>query len=179
MRWQGTCYRAHDPRWAWTPTSGEGAAAKGGRFNPVGVPALYLALSIEGMLLEMGHGFAHRFDPLTVCSSSVDVDDLADLRTVRGRAAEGVKLADMECAWSHELALGKVPPSWRISTALIERGAAGILVPSFATGARSDIGNLVLWRWGASLPHKVEVHDPEGRLPRDQASWADPSQKGS
>jgi len=32
----------------------------------MGVPALYLALTIEGMLVEMGHDFGHRFDPLTV-----------------------------------------------------------------------------------------------------------------
>lgn len=179
MRWKGTCYRAHDPRWAWTPTSGEGAAAKGGRFNPVGMPALYLALTIEGMFLEMGHGFAHRFDPLTVCSYSADVDGLVDLRTEEERTAEGISLADMECAWAYERARGRTPPSWRISKALIGKGAAGILVPSFSRGARPGMDNLVLWRWGPTLPHKVEVHDPEGRLPRDQSSWVPSVGEGS
>lgn len=80
MRWQGIAYRAHDPRFAFAPTCGEGAAAKGGRFNPVGTPALYLALTLEGMFVEMGHGFGHRLEPLTVCSYDIDVDDLVDLR---------------------------------------------------------------------------------------------------
>jgi len=56
---------------------------------------------------------------------------------------------------------------------LIAKGAAGILSPSFATGARPDMANLILWRWGSELPHKVEVHDPSGRLPKDQSSWPD------
>jgi RES domain-containing protein len=171
LRWRGTCYRAHDPKWAWTPLSGDGAAAKGGRFNAVNTPALYLALTVEGMLVEMGHGFAHRFDPLTICAYNVDVDDIVDLRTESGRAAERIDLAAMGCPWAYDLASGRRPVSWEIAETLIEKGAAGILTPSFATGARPDMANLVLWRWGPELPHKVEVHDPTGRLPRDQSSW--------
>jgi RES domain-containing protein len=151
---------------------GEGAAAKGGRFNPVGVPALYLALTVEGMLLEMGHGFGHRFDPLTVCSYAVDVADVTDLRTEAGRSAADVDLADMACAWAYDLANGRTPPSWSVAKALIAKGAAGILTPSFAIGSRPDMANLVLWRWGRTLPYKVEVYDPRRRLPRDQSSWA-------
>jgi RES domain-containing protein len=165
------CYRAHDPQWAWTPLSGEGAAAKGGRFNPVGTPALYLALTIEGMFLEMGHGFARRFEPLTICSYDVDVDDLIDLRTEADRAAVAIGMADMSCAWAYDLTAGRRPASWTIADRLIAAGAAGILTPSFATGARIDMTNLVLWRWGADLPYRVEVHDPSGRLPKNQLSW--------
>jgi RES domain-containing protein len=126
------------------------------------------------MLLEMGHGFGHRFDPLTICSYSVDVDELIDLRTEAGRSTEGINLADMACAWAYDLASGRTPASWDVSKALITKGVAGILTPSFATGARPDMVNLVLWRWGPTLPHKVEVHDPSDRLPKDQSSWAPP-----
>ena len=174
MRWQGTAYRAHDPQWAWAPTSGAGAAIRGGRFNPAGVPALYLALTLEGMLLEMAHGFAHRFDPLTICSYDVDVEDILDLREDAGRLAAGVALAEMACAWAYDRSNGEVPASWTIAGSLIERGVAGILVPSFARGARPGMANLVLWRWGSQLPHKVAVNDPDERLPRDQSSWAVP-----
>ena len=164
MIWRGVCYRAHDPRWAWTPTSGDGAAAKGGRFNPIGIPALYLALSFEGMLVEMGHGFARRFDPLTICSYDVDVADIVDLRTDADRLGAGVNLADMSCAWARDLSDGRRPASWRIAEHLIAAGAAGILTPSFATHARAGMTNLVLWRWGDDLPHRVRLHDPDGRL---------------
>lgn len=171
MRWQGVAYRGHDPQWAWAPLSGDGAAAKGGRFNPVGVPALYLALTVEGLFLEMGHGFGHRFDPLTVCAYDADVADLVDLRSEAGRAEAGVALADMACAWAWDRASGRTPTSWGIARSLIAGGAAGILTPSFARGARADMANLVLWTWGPALPHRVTVHDPGGRLPRDQSSW--------
>ena len=171
MRWTGVCYRAHSPRWAFAPTSGEGAAVRGARFNPKGVRALYLALSVKGVLLETDHGLAHRFDPLTICSYSVDKDGLIDLRTDQARAAAGVGLSDMSSAWFNDLADQKTPASWSLSRRLIEAGASGVLTPSFARGARPDMANLVLWKWGADLPHKVEVIDPEGRLPKDQASW--------
>lgn len=166
MRWQGTAWRAHHPRWSWAPLSGEGAALKGGRFNPAGVPALYLALSIEGMWIEMGHGFAHRLDPLTVCAYEVDVDGITDLRD-----ASGADLAAMGCPWALDRAEGRKPASWAIAQRLIAEGASGILVPSFANRARPGMANLVLWRWGPQLPRKVTVHDPSGRLPRNDLSW--------
>ncbi|TCH96737.1 hypothetical protein EJV46_19365 [Roseococcus sp. SYP-B2431] len=166
MRWQGTAWRAHHPRWSWAPLSGEGAALKGGRFNPVGVPALYLALSIEGMWIEMGHGFAHRLDPLTVCSYEVDVDGIIDLRE-----PAGVTLAEMACPWALDRAEGRKPASWGLAQRLIADGASGILAPSFAHQARPEMTNLVLWRWGPEPPHKVTVHDPSGRLPRNDLSW--------
>jgi RES domain-containing protein len=131
-------------------------------------------LTVEGMLVEMGHGFGHRFDPLTICTYNVDVDDIVDLRTDCGRAAEAIDLASMACPWAYDLATGQPPASWEIAKSLIAKGAAGILSPSFATGARPDMANLILWRWGFELPHKVEVHDPSGRLPKDQSSWPDP-----
>ena len=173
MRWTGVAYRAHDPRWSFAPLSGEGAAVHGGRFNPKGTPAVYLALSVEGVLLEMGHGFAHRFDPLTICSYEVDMDGLVDLRTAEDQERSGVSPEELAAPWANDLATGAVPASWKLARRLIAEGSAGILVPSFARGARPGVSNIVLWRWGADLPHKVQVHDPEGRLPRNQASWPD------
>jgi RES domain-containing protein len=171
VRFQGVCYRGHDPRWAWSPISGEGAAANGGRFNAVDTPALYLALTLEGMFMEMGHGFGHRFDPLTVCTYDVDVEDVVDLRTDDARASEAVDASALACGWSYERLQGRNPPSWQVASQLIARGAAGILVPSFANGATAEMTNLVLWRWGDALPHLVRVFDPRGRLPKDQSSW--------
>ena len=132
----------------------------GGRFNPKGVPALYLALTIDGMIAEMTHGFAHRLDPLTICSYQVDVDDLVDLKDDDGRKANGVALADLSCAWVDDVANGRYPASWRIADRLIAQGRAAVLVPSFARGAKPDMTNLVLWKWGPALPHRVEVYDP-------------------
>jgi RES domain-containing protein len=164
MRFQGTCYRGHNPKWASNPLSGEGASLKGGRFNPVGISTLYLALTIEGVFLEMGGGFSHRFEPLTICSYAVDVENIVDLRDEAVRADNNVKLADMACDWEYGRAIGKIPASWILASNFIKNGVSGILVPSFAIGAAQHMSNLVLWKWGAALPHKVEIYDPNERL---------------
>jgi RES domain-containing protein len=171
VRFGGTCYRAHDPRWSFNPLSGEGARLKGGRFNPVGTSALYLATTLTGMFAEMGHGFARRFEPLTVCCYDVDVENVLDLADEGERARLGVSMQDLGCAWALDIAEGREPVSWSIARGLIADGIAGILAPSFANGAPEGASNLVLWRWGASSPHKVEVYDPSGRLPAGQLSW--------
>lgn len=171
MRFTGTCYRAHDPRWAFKPTSGEGAAVRGARFNPKSVPALYLALGIMTAVKEANQGFAHRIDPCVLCAYQVDCEDIADLTSEAGRAAFDVAFEDMACAWAFTLSEGERPASWSIHDRLRAKGIAGILVPSFAPGAESDDRNLVLWDWGPDIPHQVVVVDPSGRLPKDQLSW--------
>jgi RES domain-containing protein len=171
LRFVGTCYRAHDPRWSFKPISGEGAAIRGARFNPKGAPTLYLALTIITAVKEANQGFAHRIDPCVLCSYDVDCDDVVDLRTSADRERAGIEHEDMACAWMGLLAAGKRPPSWAIYEQLFERSVAGILVPSFAPGAVEADQNLVLWRWGEDLPHSVKVNDPSGRLPRNQLSW--------
>jgi RES domain-containing protein len=170
VRLQGVFYRGHDPQWAFSPLSGDGAKSKGGRFNPIGVPALYLGATIDTVIVEMTHGFAHRLEPLTMVSYDVDLEDIVDLRTAAGRRAAGVKLVDMDCPWELDLAYRREPASWRVANRL-RKTAAGILVRSFAKGAREDMHNLVLWKWGPDLPYRVTAHDPSGRLPRDQLSW--------
>ncbi|MCT7378694.1 RES family NAD+ phosphorylase, partial [Chelativorans salis] len=167
----GTCYRAHDPRWAFKPTSGDGAAIRGARFNPKGVPALYLALTVMTAVKEANQGFAHRIDPCVLCSYEVDCEDIVDLTSEQGRREVSVALEDMACAWAAALSDGQRPASWAMHDRLRPEGVAGILVPSFAPGAEQNDRNLVCWNWGPHRPHKVTVIDPSGRLPKDQLSW--------
>lgn len=172
MRFAGTCYRFHDPRWSFLPASGAGAAIHGGRFNPKGVEALYLALNVETAFLEISQGFAEKFRPAMLISYEVDCDSIVDLRTEADRRSARISHTDMACAWFAEAAAGREPASWAIARRLIERGASGILVPSFAVAAEpARHQNLVLWRWSNDLPRKVRVYDPDGRLPNDQRSW--------
>ncbi len=171
MRFQGTCYRAHDPRWAFKPISGDGAAIRGARFNPKGTPALYLALDPVTAIKEASQGFAHKIEPCVLCSYDVDCDHIVDLRTAEHRAEQHVPFEDMACAWFTVLADGKEPPTWQIARRLLSDGCAGILVPSFAPGATEADHNLVLWTWSEGPPHQVAVFDPSGKLPKDQLSW--------
>jgi RES domain-containing protein len=121
---------------------------------------------------EVSAGFAHRLTPYVLCSYDVDCEDIADLRTDAGRAALGVALSDLACAWGDALIGGREPPSWGVVRRLLADGAAGMLVPSFANGAGGDDYNLVLWRWRPDLPHKVDVYDPTGKLPKNELSWS-------
>jgi RES domain-containing protein len=60
LRLQTIVYRAHDPKWAWAADSGAGAAMVGGRFNPVGIPALYTSRSFQTAWLEAQQGFPYK-----------------------------------------------------------------------------------------------------------------------
>lgn len=170
MKYAGAAYRAIHPRWSFSPLSGDGAAIHGGRFNPKGVPALYLGTSVEVAFLEATQGFAYKFSPLTICSFEVDCEDIVDLRTAAGRKTAEIDETEMACAWFSAIAAGQRPASWAIYDRL-KTSAAGILVPSYAPGVSAAMSNLVLWDWAPTGPHAVVVHDPDGRLPHDGRSW--------
>lgn len=170
-RLSGAVYRAHHPRWAFDPVSGEGAARHGGRFNPVGMPALYTALRPETAWLEAQQGFAFKAQPLTLCSYDVDCADLVDLTDTATLAALAVVPADLACAWEDLADRGHIPPTWHLATRLVGQGAAGVIVPSFAHRAQADDRNVVFWTWAEAPPHQVRVVDDHGRLPRDDSSW--------
>ena len=81
-----TLFRALTPLWASRPTSGAGAAFQGGRFNREGVEALYLSLDELTALREYQQTSPFR-PPCTMCSYTVALRDLVDLRQLhRGEA---------------------------------------------------------------------------------------------
>ena len=171
MRFRGAAYRAHNPRWSWSPLSGEGARINGGRLNPKGVGALYLSLDWDTAVIEASQGFSYRIPPLTIVSYDVDCRDIADLSTAGGLKRHGARRGDLACAWRLLAETAEEVPSWVVGEHLRAKGFAGIIVPSFALGAGAAARNLVLWSWGATLPHRVVVFDPHRRLPRDDSSW--------
>lgn len=175
MRFHAPAYRAHTPKWAHAPTSGDGAAARGGRFNPKGMKALYLAKTLQTMFIETNQDrTSGLFHPLTFCSYRVDCEDIFDLTASETRRALNITMSDLSCPWLVMSMKGYEPPSWSIARRLHdEESAAGILVPSFAPGATEADVNLVLWKYGTERPHLVEVYDPERRLPQNQLSFAE------
>jgi RES domain-containing protein len=168
--WRGLAYRAHDPRWSFDPASGEGARLKGGRFNRIGTPALYLALHAEGAMRAAQAGFPFRFQPMTLCAYEVTAERIFDAGDAAAMAELGVDPADLACPWRLDLAEGRVRRSWRLADRLTAQGADGMLAPSFAVAVLDGDVNLVLWRWGTSGGASVRVIDEEGRLPRSRAS---------
>jgi RES domain-containing protein len=171
LRFVGVAYRAHNPRWSFRPVSGEGAAIHGGRFNPKGLPALYLSIDPLTAIKEANQGFARKFEPYVLCSYDVDCDDIVDLGDEAGRRAAGVDAAVLSAGWFAHIAAGTQPPQWKLVDELRSCGVAGALAPSYAPGATEADRNLVLWRWGPDLPHRIKVFDPSGRLPKNQLSW--------
>ena len=171
MRLQQTVWRAHHPRWSFAPASGAGAARFGGRFNRIGLPALYTSLRFETAWLEAQQGFAFKAQAMTLCGYDVDCEDLADLTDAEVRASLGVKVTDLACGWAGMVDRGLVPPSWLLADRLLAEGYAGLQVPSFAPGATEDDLNVVFWHWAPEPPHHIRVLDPGGRLPRNDLSW--------
>ena len=171
MRFVGQAFRAHDPKWSFQPLSGAGAEKRGGRFNPFGVASLYLSLDPICALGEANQGLAAKFHPYVLCSYAVDCEDIVDLTDVETQQAEGVSGDDLAAPWLSLLDVGAEPPQWKLCRSLVRRGVAGIIAPSYAPGAKATDRNLILWLWGPEPPHKVEVFDPSGRLPKNQLSW--------
>jgi RES domain-containing protein len=167
----GFVYRAHNPRWAFAPDSGQGATATGGRFNPVGMPALYTALRFETAWLEAQQAFPFKAQPMTLCAYEVDCEDVLDLTDPATLAAHEIAPAELACPWKDLSTRGIKPPSWAITERLAAAGTAGVVVASFAKGAVEADINVVFWKWAPGPPHQVRVIDDDQRLPRDASSW--------
>jgi RES domain-containing protein len=100
-----------------------------------------------------------------------NISDVVDLGEDSRRRAAGVEESVLAAGWFAHIAAGTTPPQWSLVEDLTAKGAAGAIVPIYAPGATVQDRNLVLWRWGPKRPHKIEVFDPSGRLPKNQLSW--------
>ena len=166
MRLRGIVYRAHNPRWSWPPVSGEGARLHGGRFNRIGVAALYTSLSPVTALREAGT-LGHPLQPLLLCAYEIDAEPVFDSLDSRARDIHAVTDADLGCpGWEWDMHGGSVPASQALADRLITAGYVGMRVRSFAPGSDAEDLNLVLWHWGDRMPSRVVLIDDEGRLAR-------------
>ena len=169
---EGLVFRAHHPRWAYDPTSGEGAARHGGRFNPVGIPALYTALTPTTAWMEAQQGLPFKAQPMTLVAYRVQCAAMLDLSDANTLKQLGVVSADLAAPWEDLASRGLEPPTWTLARRLIDQGAKGILAPSFAPGTGPTDRNLILWCWNTDDRCRVQVIDDFGRLPRDDLSWS-------
>jgi RES domain-containing protein len=154
------------PRWAHKPLSGAGAAKHGGRYSPIGVPALYMSQDFATAVAEYEQDLGIR--PGILCAYEVHARAVVDLTDPGVRAALGFTEADLAAPWKTVwLVRRERPGTWNLAVRLIEMGVLGIRAPSVR--ARGD--NLVLWRWNEGPECRVEALDPLPDLPRDQRSW--------
>lgn len=163
MRYAGLLFRALNPVFARQPLSGEGARRYGGRFNAKGVPALYASRHVATAIREANQ--VGTLQPTTIVAYEVDIGPVFDATEPDLLRAEG--LSDQVLAapdWRQRMLADGVSPTQQLAARLVKAGYVGLQVRSFAKGATPEDLNLVLWRWGTSLPARVRVVDDEGRL---------------
>lgn len=159
----GRLYRALNPNWASEPLSGEGAARYGGRFNPVGTPALYCSLSPHTAIREANQ--VGDLQPTTLVAYRAAIEPVFDCRdeaAVRDAGLNPEELADP--TWRETMLRDGEAPTQAFARRLIAAGWAGMIVRSFVRGCGPDDLNLVLWRWGDEPPAHLALIDDEGRL---------------
>jgi len=161
-------HRYLTPKWAFAPTSGAGAAADGGRFNRPGVEALYLSRSPQSALEEYRQG-ASITPPATLAAYRVTLGDVVDLSEGFDPDGWESSWSEWNCEWRQIARINKkAPPSWKLADEVISAGLRGILFPSLRHAGGT---NLVVYPANLVAGDSVVVHDPDGRLPRDQSSW--------
>lgn len=159
-------WRMLAPKWAHDPLSGAGAAARGGRFNPPGVPALYMSEDFATAVAEYEQDLGIR--PGTLCAYEVESARIVDFGDARTLAALGVNAATLNNPWKQIAFVEKrAPPTWSLAKRLIAQDMDGLRAPS----AQARGFNLILWRWNAEGAAKVAALDPLRDLPVDQSAW--------
>jgi RES domain-containing protein len=161
-----TLWRAFVPRWAYKPLSGEGAGRFGGRWNPVGQPTIYAARELSTAWAEYNQGFVrHPALIVQLLLTGALLADLTDSATL-ARLHIGSELLQSE--WRSLLDQGQRPPTHALRERLLADGFDGVVYPSLMSPGGSCVA---LWRWNGMGEPRLEVVDPEGRLPRTPASW--------
>jgi RES domain-containing protein len=162
-RYQGKLYRALNPIYAREPLSGRGAELYGGRFNPKGMPALYLSLSVMTALREANQ--AGNLQPTTLVSYDAEIDGVFDTRNEAALHAQGMDLVGLaDSSWRDQMKTAGEAATQTFARRLAASGHNGLLVRSFAPGATVDDVNLVLWRWSDAAPSRLILIDDEKRL---------------
>lgn len=159
-------WRAYVPRWGHLPLSGEGAARFGGRWNPLGAPTFYAAREMSTAWAEYNQGFVQH--PALIAQLRLSGAHLADLTQDAGLSALGLTDEIHRCEWRAMMDRGEVPPTHALRDRLLAEGVDGVVYPSVMSPGGTC---LALWRWNADDGPRLDLVDPDRRMPKTRASW--------
>ncbi len=168
------CYRVLTPSYSHLPTSGAGAARKGGRFNEPGTAALYLALEKETALDEYSQA-QELFGPGTMVCYHVTLANVVDFSMGYDPNDWSPLWRGWDCDWQQIVRLHQGrPPTWEMAAKVLAHQKprfSGLLFPATR---RPGGTNLVIYLDRLAAGDKVSPYDPDGQLPRDDSSWSKP-----
>ena len=124
--------------------------------------------AVQGSRVNHGTRCHRCFDALLVKLNPRERDDITglfDARDVAALASVGFAPEDLgDPAWRLRMNRGERVPTQDLAETLVGQGHCGMVVRSFAKGARADSANVVLWSWGQGTAASLELVDDDGRL---------------
>lgn len=135
----GVGYRSSTPKYATEVDllTGEGSKRNGGRWNPIGIPVVYIALTPETAMAET---FAHHryygipvedAMPRTFVAIDAILQSVLDLRD--GKIRQRLQVSEeriLTVDWRKEVRAGRQPLTQAIGLAAYQSGLEGLIVPS-------------------------------------------------
>ncbi len=133
---------------------------------PVGAPTIYAARELSTAWAEYNQGFVQH--PALIAQLEFTGALLADLSDPVTCSDLGISADIHRCEWRFLLDRGEEPATHRLRADLLARGFDGVIYPSFVSPGGTCVA---LWRWNMLGAPRLDVIDPEGRLPGSSASW--------
>jgi RES domain-containing protein len=143
-----TAYRSTTPKYANSRdlVNGVGSQRAGGRWDPVGIAAVYASLTPETALAEsLAHFRFYGFPiedamPRTFVALDVQMQSILDLRDLAIRRQLGASIKrSFRSDWRSDVLAGKIPVTQLIGRAAEKVGLEGLLVPSAVDDGGTNI----------------------------------------